>query len=373
MKVEWKTCARVGVSAFALYLAIRYWAGFSRLLGLMAQAAAPLILGCVIAYVVNILMSCYERHMPSKGKRPLKKSARRTLCMALAFATVAAGLIALIILILPQLITCFQVLLQAIPEAVETVYAWAEEKFHISAVLASHNLTLPQTSADWETMLTENAEALLNGVGGVMGVVVTTATSVVSGVVTLFMALIFAVYLLTGKEKLASQFHRLSRKALGDKITAKAEDVLHVMDDCFHSYIVGQCIEALILGGLCALGMMLLRLPYAVMIGALVGVTALIPIAGAYIGGIVGAVMVFSVDPIQAAIFIVFLVILQQVEGNLIYPRTVGSTLALPALWVLAAVMIGGGVMGILGMLLFVPLTATLYRLLSRYAAGSAR
>ena len=147
----------------------------------------------------------------------------------------------------------------------------------------------------------------------------------------------------------------------------RVSHVLHVANDCFHCYIVGQCVEAVILGGLCALGMLLLRLPYAVMISVLTGVLALIPIAGAYIAAAIGAIMIFSVSPMQAVIFLIFLIILQQIEGNLIYPHTVGSSLGLPGIWVLAAVLVGGGVMGIAGMVFFVPLTAAVYRLLGQW------
>ena len=140
--------------------------------------------------------------------------------------------------------------------------------------------------------------------------------------------------------------------------------MLEVLNDSFSRYIVGQCVEAVILGTLCTLGMLVLRLPYATMVGTLIAFTALIPVAGAYIGGAVGALMVFSVSPVKALIFLIFLVILQQVEGNLIYPRVVGSSLGLPAIWVLAAVTVGGGIMGIAGMLLGVPVAAALYRLL---------
>lgn len=140
--------------------------------------------------------------------------------------------------------------------------------------------------------------------------------------------------------------------------------VLSVLNDSFHKYIVGQCTEAVILGVLCTIGMLILGLPYATMIGALIALTALIPVAGAYIGAGVGAFMVLTVSPIQAVIFLVYIVILQQLEGNLIYPRVVGSSMGLPAIWVLVAVTIGGGVMGIPGMLLGVPLAATFYRLI---------
>ena len=147
--------------------------------------------------------------------------------------------------------------------------------------------------------------------------------------------------------------------------------MLHVLNECFSHYIIGQCMEAVILGTLCTLGMLVLRLPYATMVGTLIAFTALIPVAGAYIGGAAGALMIFSVSPAKALIFLIFLVILQQLEGNLIYPKVVGSSLGLPAIWVLAAVTIGGGIMGIGGMLLGVPIAAALYRLLKEDLNGT--
>ena len=143
----------------------------------------------------------------------------------------------------------------------------------------------------------------------------------------------------------------------------QALHVLAVLDESFHKYIVGQCTEAIILGVMCMVGMWILRLPYAAMISALIAFTALIPVAGAYIGGGIGALMIFTVSPVQALVFLIYLVVLQQLEGNLVYPRVVGTSVGLPALWVLAAVTIGGGVLGIAGMLLGVPLAAALYRL----------
>ena len=186
-------------------------------------------------------------------------------------------------------------------------------------------------------------------------------------VVTFFLSIIFACNILASKERIGSQFYRLCGRVLGKDITTRLRHVLQVLDDCFHAYIVGQLTEALILGVLCTLGMLLLRMPYAPMIGTLMGVTALIPIAGGYIGAILGAVMLFSVSPYQALGFIIFILILQQIEGNLIYPRVVGNSLRLPGIWVLAAVTIGGGMMGIPGMLIFVPLTAAVYRLLGEW------
>lgn len=176
--------------------------------------------------------------------------------------------------------------------------------------------------------------------------------------------LIFAIYLLIGKETLGGQVKRLMNHYLKPSWNEKIGYVLTIFDNSFHKFIVGQCIEAVVLGVLCMIGMSVLRLPYAMMIGTLIGFTALIPVAGAYIGAGVGAFMILTVSPVQALIFLVFVVILQQLEGNLIYPKVVGSSIGLPGVWVLAAVTIGGGIMGIPGMLLGVPSAAAMYQLI---------
>lgn len=174
------------------------------------------------------------------------------------------------------------------------------------------------------------------------------------------------------------QIRRLARAYLSPRVIVRARYVLGVVDDCFHSYIVCQCIEAVILGTLCMLGMLLFGFPYATMIGTLVGVTALIPIAGAYIGAIVGAIMILTVSPIEALLFVLFIIVLQQIEGNLIYPHVVGASLgAAGRLWVLTAVSVGGGVLGVGGMILGVPLFTVIYRLLGadvrKRASGEKR
>jgi len=208
-------------------------------------------------------------------------------------------------------------------------------------------------------------------VTNVMGAVISTVSSVFSALVTGLLAVIFSIYVLLEQEDLRRQFGKLMGRYLSPRWQGRFSYVLHTVDDCFHRYIVGQCLEAVIIGVLCALGMGLLRLPYATMVGALVGFTALIPVAGAYIGAGVGAFMILTVDPFQALIFLVFLVILQQLEGNLIYPKVVGSSLGLPGIWVLAAVTVGGGILGIGGMLLGVPLAAAAYRILREEVSGS--
>lgn len=370
MKINLKSCLCVCGSLFLLFLAVHYWNAVASLAGILIAAARPLILGAVIAYVVNILMSFYERKIAPKSKDKLWQKARRPVCMLLAFLTVILFVVLLVRLIVPQLVECFQLLLSAVPDAMRSLYAWLEEQFQISSFLSGQNFSLPATDLEWRTLIEKAAGVLISGVGGVMNAAVSVTTTAVGMVVTLFMSLIFMINILAGKEQLSDQFTRLAHRALGERILGRVLHVLAVLDDCFHSYIVGQLIEALILGSLCAIGMTLLRLPYALMIGAVVGVMALIPIAGAYIAGAIGAVMIFSQSPMQALIFIIFLVILQQIEGNLIYPRTVGNTLRLPGIWVLAAVSIGGSVMGVIGMIIFVPLTAAVYRLLGEWVQG---
>ena len=367
MKEAWKPYLRLGVTAFLLYLAITYWHTVVSGVAMAIQAAGPLLLGGAIAYVANILMSFYEQKI--RLKYAWWKKIRRPACLILALATVVLVIYLLLRLIVPQLVSCFEVLLSALPGAITSFYNWLEETFGISEYLHG-TAALPQTSAEWEKTLSKGLQILLSGVGGVMNVAYNAITSVVGGLITLFLSLVFTFYILTGKEKLAGQIRRLSLKVAGKPFTQKAEKLLRVLDKSFHSYIVGQCLEAVILGTLCGVGMAILQLPYALMIGALVGVTALIPVAGAYIGAAVGAVMIFSVSPVKALIFLVYLVVLQQVEGNVIYPRTVGSSLGLPGIWVLAAVMLGGGLMGVMGMMIFVPVTAAAYQLLKTYVEG---
>lgn len=359
MKLEWKSCARIGISAFLLYLSITYWPAFAHLLTRLFQAAIPLLLGCVLAYAINILMSFYETHYFTQSTSPKLKKSRRPVCMLAAFLTLAVLLIFVVKLVVPELISCVKLLAGQIPGAVDALLQWLETKN-----MVPEDILAALQTVDWKARANQMIHILTSGIGSVMGVAVNAASSLFSGLVTLLLALIFAVYLLLGKEKLANQFHRLMMRYVKPGVYAKTQYVLSVLDDCFHKYIVGQCTEALILGALCTLGMLILNLPYATMTGAVIAFTALIPVAGAYIGAGVGAFMILTVSPVKAIIFLVFIVVLQQLEGNLIYPRVVGSSLGLPAIWVLTAVTLGGGLMGITGMLLCVPLAAAVYKLL---------
>ena len=368
LKLPWKTCLRAGITVVVVYLACTYWPKLTHAVGVALSAASPLLVGAVIAYVANILMTFYERHFFVKRKEPIWRKIRRPACMALAFLTAVVAIVWMLTTVLPELGRCVEMIIASLPAALNKAYTWLDERFQLGEMLKEMNLAMPGADFDWKSAITSAVNFVMTGVGGAVGVAVTAVSSVFSTVVTLFLAIVFAIYLLSGKEKLSAQFIRLSRTYLGDKITDRALYVLRVVDESFHSFIVGQCTEALILGAMCFIGMMVFGFDYALTISVLVGFTALIPIAGAYIAAAAGAFMIFVNDPLQALLFLVFLVVLQQVEGNLIFPRVVGSSIGLPGVWVLAAVTVGGGVMGIPGMLIGVPLASAAYRMLSRDA-----
>ena len=357
MNISKTSCIRILLTVLIAFVCIRYWAAAEALVRIAVSAAAPLLVGAVIAYIVNILMGFYE------GKLSLNPKLRRPVCMLLAFLTLALAVVLLFSMIIPELINCLQLILEKLPAALRTAYTWMDDNFNVSAYLTDQNIISTLENLNIQETVKKIVSALMNGVGGAMGSIVSGVSSVASAVATAFIALVFSVYLLLGKETLASQLTRLVKTYLGETALNRLVYVSRTADNSFHSFIVGQCLDAVILGALCIIGMTVFRFPYAMMIGCLVGFTALIPIAGAYIGAAVGAFMIFTVNPLQALLFVVFLVVLQQLEGNLIYPKIVGASIGLPGIYVLAAITIGGGIMGIPGMLLGVPVTAALYRL----------
>ena len=359
MKIEWKNCLKIGISIFILYLCIYYWKSAAAGLSVLASSSMPLILGATIAYVVNILMKFYENHYFRKSSKSIVQKSRRPVCMVAAFLTLAAIIALVIGLVVPQLVSCVRVLISGAPYAMDFLLKIAE-KYNI----VPENILDSLAGIDWKARIGEMITAVGNGLGSVMDNLVKMLTSIFSGIVSSLIGFIFACYLLLSKDKLKNQINRIMDHYLKEKIVKKIDYVVRIFDDCFHNYIVGQCTEAVILGALCTVGMLLLRLPYASMIGALVAFTALIPVAGAYIGAAAGAFMILTDSPIKALVFLIFLVILQQIEGNVIYPKVVGSSVGLPAMWVLAAVTVGGGLMGVVGMVFAVPAAAGIYRMI---------
>lgn len=359
MKLSWRICFKIGISVFFLYLCIYYWTDVADVTGTLFKAVSPLLIGCVVAYIVNILMSFYERLCFRRASSRAALRVRRVVCMILAFLTLLA-LIALIVwLTVSQLVPCVQLILSALPEFLDNAAIHLREWGILSDEIAASILDI-----DWRSQLSGIIQMVSSGLSSVVDVLVKTISSVFSGIVSALLSLFFAIYLLASKEILVRQVHRVITRYLKESWYQKFMYVIGVFDDCFHRFIVGQCTEAVILGVLCALGMWILRLPYAAMIGALTAFTALVPLVGSYVGCIIGAFMIFTQSPLKAVIFVIFLIVLQQIEGNLIYPKVVGTSIGLPGIWVLAAVTVGGSMLGVAGMLIGVPIAAALYRLL---------
>ena len=362
MKLKLKNCLLIAATVFLLYLAVYYWPAVSGFVKAVYSASVSVIIGAVIAYILNILMVFYERHYFRKTKKPAVIKSRRPVCMVLAILTLVAVVALIVALVLPQFVSCITLLVDKIPSTIKCIAHKLEGLNIITPEVADSLAT-----ADWKSRIEQILGSFKGGIGNMVDIAIGTVTSVFSIIITAFLGVIFAVYILASKDKLREQANRLMACYLKDKHISGIRYVLGVFDGCFHSYIVGQCLEALILGALCTVGMLLLRMPYATRIGALMAFTALIPIAGAWIGAGVGAFMILTVSPVKALIFLVFILVLQQIEGNLIYPKVVGSSIGLPGIWVLVAVTVGGGIFGVPGMLFGVPLSATVYRLVGNH------
>lgn len=359
-RIDTKSLIKVAAVIFALYLCIHYWGHAANTLKTLLGAALPLIIGAVLSYPLNILMSFYEKHLFPKAEKEALVKSRRGLALTLALFTLIGILALIIALVVPQLTSCVKLLIAEVPDFFNMVVAKLSEfEFVPEDIIAT------LSKIDWKSRITDIVKTVYSGLGSVMDVVVTTVSSVVSGVTTAFLALIFAIYLLLGKDKIGGQVKKVMHHFVPEKITEKIDYVCRIADGVFHKFIVAQCTEALILGGLCTVGMLILRLPYAAMIGAVTVVTAFIPVIGALLGGAVGAFLILMESPVKALIFLVFIVLLQRIEGTFIYPKVVGSSLGLPSIWVLAAVTLGGGIFGVAGMLLSVPVASTVYILLS--------
>lgn len=368
MKLEWKTCLKIAVTVAVIYLFIYYWDAISDVGALLIATLNQLLSGALIAYVINIVMSFYERlYFPRSNRKAVIKT-RRTVCLVLSVLTIIGIVALIVVLIIPELIECSQVLAQKLTPYIERLPEFIGKSELLSALL-EENLGITPDSLDWKSLLSKAVEFLISGASGVVESVVSVVSTVIGVVLAIFISAIFSLYLLMNRDRLIEGSHRLMNACIKPEKASVILHVIRVANDSFRRFIVGQCTEAVILGILCLVGMLIFRFPYATMISALIGFTALIPIAGAYIGAGVGAFMIMTDSPLKAILFIVFIVILQQLEGNFIYPKVVGDSVGLPGIWVFVAIIIGGGLFGILGMLLGVPALATLYRLLREYVS----
>lgn len=356
-----KRFTQCGLVVAALCLIVIHFQVLLNWGGNLLSVAYPLILGGIIAYVLNILMVRLEKiYFPKSQNKWIKKS-RRGVCIVLSLALLILIVIFVLYLVIPQVVDCFVIISKDVPDVLQNMIQFLIKK---SDELPALQKQLQDIDLDWGNIINKVSAGLMTGTKGVLTSATTIVGSFVGAVTNLVIGLIFSLYVLACKEDIGSKLNRMMKAFMKTAFYEKTTYVLGIVHECFSSFIVGQVTEAVILGTLCTIGMSILRLPYAGSIGALVGLTALIPVFGAYIGAVLGAFMIVTVDIKQMIVFLIFLVILQQVEGNLIYPKVVGSSIGLPGIWVLAAIIIGSGLGGVVGMLLGVPVAASCYKLL---------
>ena len=240
--------------------------------------------------------------------------------------------------------------------------AWWKE---LSEFLAEYSVILPELNFENTAIIAKLTELVTSSGEMIFNHTINTTTAIVTAVFNIFIGFAFCIYLLAGKERLIGQSKRTLTAALSEKRAKRIFAFFSRVNDSFSHFVTGQVVEAIIIGLLCFIGMLILGLPYATVVSVLVGVTALIPILGAYIGTAIGALLILVESPIKALWFIVFIIILQQLEGNLIYPHVVGKSVGLPGIWVLAAVTVGGNIYGVMGMLVSVPVCSVIYVYLS--------
>lgn len=331
--------------------------------GFVIHIIFPFILGGAIAFVLNVPMNFFERHLfPAEKieKSNSKKKLARPVSLIITLLSVIGAIAIVLFIMIPQLGKTFASLGDSIQHFIPKVQEWANALFHDNKEIMTWVNSL---EFDWNKIVDTVINFFKNGAGNVLDSTITAAKSIVNGIATFFVAFVFAIYILLQKEKLNIQ----AKKVLFAFVRkGRAEAILEVCSltyKTFSSFLNGQCMEAVILGSMFVVAMTLLRLPYALLTGVVIAFTALIPIFGAFIGCTFGAFLIFMVDPMKALIFIILFLVLQQVEGNLIYPHVVGNSVGLPSIWVLAAVSIGASLMGVVGMLIFIPIVSVVYAL----------
>ena len=353
---------------FTALLVVALWK-FDVVLGVLKtiwDIIFPFVLGGAIAFLTNVPMSFLEKKIFEnvKKKNKIVRKLKRPISLILTIVLVV-GVIALVMFgVIPQLTRTMGTLVTSINDFIPQMQSWIGEFFHNNQEIMN---LVDQIEFDPDQAIKWGISLLGNGAGNMMNTTMSAVGSIVSGVATFFIAFSFACYILFQKEKLHIQIRKVFFAFLPRQ---KADDFLKVCSltyRTFANFLAGQCLEAVILGSMFVVTLSILKMPYALLIGILIAFTALIPIFGAFIGCAVGSFLIFMVNPQQAILFVIVFLVLQQIEGNLIYPHVVGESVGLPSIWVLAAVTIGGNLMGIVGMLVFIPLLSVLYTIFREF------
>ncbi len=333
-------------------------------LGFLGGVILPFAVGGALAFLVNIPMSFFERKLFGKGKAAEKKWAlklARPVSLILTLLVIF-GIIAIVMLVvIPELGRTVLNIGKTIQDFIPEVQAWAIDMFRDNEEIVKR---ISSINFKWDQLFEKAMDFLRSGAGSVLDSTFAAAKSIISGVSTFIIALVFSCYILAQKEKLGEQVKKIMCAFLPEDWRNILFALGGVVQKSFSSFFAGQCLEAIILGLLFLVVMLILGMPYALLISVLIAFTALIPIFGAFIGCAVGALLIFMVSPAKALIFIIVFLVLQQIEGNFIYPHVVGNSVGLPSIWVLVAVTLGANLMGVVGMLIFIPLVSVIYTIL---------
>ena len=353
---------------FTALLVVALWK-FDVVLGVLKtiwNIIFPFVLGGAIAFLTNVPMSFLEKKIFEnvKKKNKIVRKLKRPISLILTIVLVV-GVIALVMFgVIPQLTRTMGTLVTSINDFIPQMQSWIGDFFHNNQEIMN---LVDQIEFDPDQAIKWGISLLGNGAGNMMNTTMSAVGSIVSGVATFFIAFSFACYILFQKEKLHVQIRKVFFAFLPRQKADAFLKVCSLTYRTFANFLAGQCLEAVILGSMFVVTLSILRMPYALLIGVLIAFTALIPIFGAFIGCAVGSFLIFMVSPQQAILFVIVFLVLQQIEGNLIYPHVVGESVGLPSIWVLAAVTIGGNLMGIVGMLVFIPLLSVLYTIFREF------
>ena len=353
---------------FTALLVVALWK-FDVVLGVLKtiwDIIFPFVLGGAIAFLTNVPMSFLEKKIFEKVKKKNKivRKLKRPISLILTIVLVV-GVIALVMFgVIPQLTRTMGTLVTSINDFIPQMQSWIGDFFHNNQEIMN---LVDQIEFDPDQAIKWGISLLGNGAGNMMNTTMSAVGSIVSGVATFFIAFSFACYILFQKEKLHIQIRKVFFAFLPRQKADAFLKVCSLTYRTFANFLAGQCLEAVILGSMFVVTLSILMMPYALLIGVLIAFTALIPIFGAFIGCAVGSFLIFMVNPQQAILFVIVFLVLQQIEGNLIYPHVVGESVGLPSIWVLAAVTIGGNLMGIVGMLVFIPLLSVFYTIFREF------
>ncbi|MCE2270668.1 AI-2E family transporter [Streptococcus thermophilus] len=342
---------------FSCFLIYTYWETVVSICNKIFVASQPFLFGAGIAFVVNILMSFYEKILIKFIPFGFITKIKRPISLLLAFATIGLIFTWVVFTVLPDLIDSINTLISQDRSAINNLINWLLKNKSLQKIIQD----LGGVTQVRELINSYSAQLLQQIMNGLTNFL-TSLTSLPSTLINLFISIVFSCYVLVGKEKLGSQVNRLVDVYLG-RYGKTFHYVVAILNNRFHNFFVYQSIEACILGTLCYIGMRIFNFPYAATISILIGFSAMIPVLGAYIGVTIGTILIMTHSVILALLFVAYVVILQQFEGNLIYPYVVGGSTGLPVVWVILAITIGSALGGILGMLVSVPVAATLYQI----------